>query len=134
MGTTGHELAGVHILLVEDNADTLEVVTLILRYAGALVMTATRARDALAILERVVPNLVLTDLGMPEHDGFWLLREIRTIPRLNRLPVVALTAQAHQDERVRALNAGFQSYLPKPVEMNDLVATVVRLVARDSQQ
>jgi CheY-like chemotaxis protein len=124
-----HNLAGVRVLVVDDDLDTLEVIKVILQNRGAEVITASSAGDALQALEHSLPDALVSDLGMPEHDGYELIAEIRQRgpERGGNIPAVALTAYARVEDRIRALTAGFHMYLPKPVDSNELVAVVVNL-------
>ena len=124
-----HNLAGVHVLVVDDDLDTLEVLKVILQNRGAEVITASSAGDALQALEHSLPDALVSDLAMPEHDGYELIAEIRQRgpERGGNIPAVALTAYARVEDRIRALTAGFHMYLPKPVDSNELVTVVANL-------
>lgn len=102
------------VLVAEDDPDSLDVVETVLRYCGATVTTATTAREALARLAGAAPTIVVTDISMPDEDGFWLLERLRELPHCATVPVVALTARAGLDERIE--QAGFASYVVKPVD------------------
>ena len=123
------DLHGVRVLVVEDDLDTLEMLKVILQDHGAEVMTASSARDALDALEHSLPDALVSDLAMPEQDGYELIKHIRerTPDRGGNIPAVALTAQVRVEDRVRALTAGFQIYMPKPVVPNELVAVMANL-------
>jgi signal transduction histidine kinase/ActR/RegA family two-component response regulator len=118
------DLRGIRVLAVDDETDTLELVTSILRGHGATVTPVASARAALDAFRRNPPDLLLSDLGMPGEDGYWLLREIQADPRLPDVPLVALTAYARPEDRRRALAAGFRGYIAKPVEPDELVERV----------
>jgi CheY-like chemotaxis protein len=124
-----HNLAGIRVLVVDDDLDTLEVLKVILQNRGAEVITASSAGDALQALEQSLPDALVSDLAMPEHDGYELIAEIRQRgpERGGNIPAVALTAYARVEDRMRALTAGFHMYLPKPVDSNELVAVVANL-------
>jgi PAS domain S-box-containing protein len=123
------DLRGVHVLVVEDDLDTLEMLKVILQDRGAEVATASSAGDALEALEHSLPDALVSDLAMPEQDGYELIKHIRQrgAERGGNIPAVALTANARVEDRVRALTAGFQMYMPKPVVPNELVAVVANL-------
>jgi signal transduction histidine kinase/ActR/RegA family two-component response regulator len=110
-------LTGTCVLLVDDEPDAREVMAATLESCGATVMSAASARDALEALDRADVDLLLSDIAMPGQDGCELIREIRAMPstRLASLPAAAVTAHARDDERERALAAGFHLYLTKPV-------------------
>lgn len=118
----GDELSGLRVLVVDDEPETLELVSLTLRSAGADVVEASGAEAALAKLEAHVPHVVLSDLQMPGLDGYELMRRLRDRPAA---PVaVALSASASLAEAQRALEAGFTVHVAKPIAMADLVETI----------
>ena len=119
-------LDGVHVLLVDDNADTLELFTKVMTYQGALVIPVTNAKAALNTLTALRADVLITDITMPEHDGFWLLREARNQGVLKGIPVLAVTALGPQHAR-RLDEAGFDAHLFKPVDPNELCTTVQAL-------
>jgi len=126
------ELRGVHVLAVDDDADALALVAELLGAGGARVTTARSADDVLRHLDTEVPHVLITDLGMPRVDGFQLIERIRRHrnPSVRRLPAAALTAYARSEDRVRALRAGFQIHLAKPIDPAELVTTIAALVRR----
>ncbi len=120
-------LDGVRVLLVDDEPDAREMMAAALETCGATVVAAASARDALSALDRAPVDVLLADIAMPEQDGYELIREIRlarTSPA-SSVPAAAVTAHARDDERQRALDAGFQMHLAKPVDP----ATLARAVA-----
>jgi PAS domain S-box-containing protein len=124
-------LDGIRVLVVDDQADERELLYTILTGRGAEVETAESADAALAIVERSAPAVLVTDLAMPEEDGYALLRRVRALPDPHRgLPAIAVTAHARAEDRSRALSAGFQVYLPKPIEHARLVRAVSDLGRR----
>ncbi|MCS0582277.1 ATP-binding protein [Massilia pinisoli] len=124
------DLTGVRVLVIDDAPDTLDVLEQILAYSGAATMTAPGAGAALALLEREVPDVIVSDVGMPDVDGFELMRRIRRRAATAGVPAIALTAFTRQDDRVKALQAGFTDYLAKPVEPAALADAIRRAVAR----
>jgi len=122
----GDELAGLRILVVEDEPETLELVSLTLRSAGADVLEANGAETALAELDAHAPHVVLSDLQMPGLDGYELMRLLqkRAAPPI----AIALSASASLDDARRALEAGFSVHVAKPIAMTDLVETVRAVV------
>ena len=118
------------MLAVDDDADARDLVRHVLESAGAAVVTAGGAREALSMLREGIPNLILSDIGMPETDGYAFMRRLRALPAEEggRVPAVALTAFARSEERRRALQAGYQVHLAKPVEPAELVAVCASLV------
>jgi PAS domain S-box-containing protein len=127
-------LAGVRVLAVDDEGDALTLVRDVLEAAGATVMTADSAERALQALANGVPDVMITDLGMPKMDGFALLEAVRASPdeAVRGLPVAALTAYARSEDRTRALRSGFQMHLAKPIDPAELVASVSALARRRS--
>ena len=116
-------LRGVAVLVVDDDRDTVEVLTTSLRQAGALVMPCQSAEDALAYCRFARPDVVVTDIMMPGRDGYWLLRELKS--RFRKVPVVAITAWGGRE---RALDAGFARYIAKPFDPLALRDTLEALV------
>jgi NO-binding membrane sensor protein with MHYT domain/CheY-like chemotaxis protein len=124
------DLTGVRVLVIDDAPDTLDVLEQILAYSGAATMTAPGADAALALLEHEVPDVIVSDVGMPDVDGFELMRRIRRRAATAGVPAIALTAFTRHDDRVKALQAGFTDYLAKPVEPAALADAIRRAVAR----
>jgi signal transduction histidine kinase/DNA-binding response OmpR family regulator len=126
------ELRHVHVLVVDDDRDALMLVTEVLQGTGAQVSTAQSAQEALVWLEREVPDVIVTDLGMPHVDGFQFIDRVRrhSNPRVRELPAAALTAYARSDDRMKALRAGFQIHLAKPIDPAELVTTIAALARR----
>jgi PAS domain S-box-containing protein len=127
---TVRDLAGVSVLVVDDDRDARELIARILGDCQASVRIAASAREAFAALRATPPDLLISDLGMPEVDGFELLGWVRALRREEggQLPAVALTAFARSEDRLRALEAGFSAHISKPVEPSELIATVAALV------
>ena len=119
-------LDGLRVLVVDDEPDSNEVVRTLLTACGADVRTATSAREALAVVESWLPDVVVSDLAMPEEDGYSLLARMRAYgPPLHSVPAIALTAYSAPSDREHALSAGFQAHVAKPVRTADLVGAVV---------
>jgi signal transduction histidine kinase/ActR/RegA family two-component response regulator len=125
----GSTLNGVRVLVVDDEPDVREVMASALETSGASVTSAASARDALQSLATSDFDVLLADIGMPEKDGYELIKEIRELPsiRLARIPAAAVTAFASDEDRQRALAAGYQTHLAKPVPAAALVQTVADL-------
>lgn len=132
MPTRIARLDGVHVLAVDDEPDGLMLVGEVLEAAGARVRRAQSGEEALEQLALEVPNVLLTDLGMPRMDGFALIERVRqhVNPRVREIPAAALTAYARSEDRMRALDAGFQIHLAKPIDPAELVATIASLARR----
>jgi CheY-like chemotaxis protein len=125
-------IEGLHILVVDDEPDGREAMAYALEDYGARVKVVASAREALLAIESEVPDVLVSDLEMPEGDGYALIRRVRALApdRGGRLPAVALTAQCRAEEKVQALRAGFQLYLAKPVSPADVAAAVALLAGR----
>jgi CheY-like chemotaxis protein len=127
----GVSLAGLRVLVVDDQPDAREVVRRVLRGAGAEVATAGSADEAVGRIEAFRPDVLVSDVGMPGQDGYELVRRVRMLGGgLGRVPAAALTAFARVEDRTRALLAGFQAHVPKPVDANELLVTVASLAGR----
>ena len=123
-------LAGVAILAVDDDADARELLRMAFQQAGAQVTLADSARAALAALEASAPDVLVSDIGMPDGTGYELLERVRAAENGSRLPAVALTAYARPEDRDRAIRAGFQLHVSKPVDPAALVRAVVLVCGR----
>ena len=126
------ELAGIHVMVVDDNGDAREILKSVLNYCGALVTTVDSAAAALKLLHEVRPDVVVSDIAMPRHNGLWLIREIRGLrgKKGGHVPVLAISAHDDVYDRGRLLAAGFQDYLVKPVSIRDLGRAISQLAAR----
>jgi len=122
-------LRGLRILTIDDEADTRDLVRTVLESCGADVVTAASAREGLDSLSRWNPHVLICDIAMPEEDGYSVIRKVRESAQTANLPAIALTAYARIEDRMRALEAGFQMFLPKPVEAEELRSTVAGVVA-----
>jgi CheY-like chemotaxis protein len=124
-------LQGVRLLVVDDDPGTRELLTEALGIAGASVRTAESAAEAVQVLATDGADVLISDIGMPGEDGFSLVRQVRAMTGpVAKIPAVALTAFARSDDRDRAIDAGFQMYLAKPVELSELQQGVADLVRR----
>ncbi|MEW5861270.1 MAG: ATP-binding protein [Cyanobacteriota bacterium] len=123
-------LTGIRILVVDDDTDSREFFAFALEQLGAQVSTVTSAGEAIAFLEQSQPNILLSDIGMPDMDGYMLMRQIREMPpeQGGQILAIALTAYAGEIDRQQALAAGFQHHLAKPVEPNELVKVILNLL------
>jgi CheY-like chemotaxis protein len=133
---TRPNLEGLSILLVEDDTDTREVISIILERSGAKVTALSSSRKALAALEQVRPHILVIDIGLPDEDGYALIRKARAIQdeRGERIPAVALTAYSSMEDREHALSAGFEIHMPKPPGPRQLIDVVARLAGRSRAQ
>jgi CheY-like chemotaxis protein len=112
-------LHGLHVMLVEDNADARDIIRRVLEHCGAVVTVAETARSALRRLRATAgrPHVLVSDIALPGHDGYWLIRQVRALGRLATLPAIAITAHRNEYEREDTLAAGFQDYFQKPVDL-----------------
>jgi CheY-like chemotaxis protein len=124
---TDHDLDGIKILAVDDEPDSALVLKRILEKLHAHVQTAGSMDEALQQFAAFSPDIVLSDIGMPVHDGYELIARLRQLPGGKTIPAVALTALARTEDRTRALRAGFQMHVAKPVDVAELVAVVQNL-------
>ena len=123
-------LDGIRIILVEDDDDGRDVLTIIMELAGANVVPARSVREALALLDTIRPDVIVSDVGMPDEDGYTLIRAVRAREREGggSIPAIALTGYVAPEDRARLLAAGFQTHVRKPVEAAEIVAAVASLV------
>jgi PAS domain S-box-containing protein len=121
---------GVHVLLIDDEADGRDLVTVFLEQSGARVTAVASADEGLAEIRRARPDILISDLAMPSTDGYELMRQVRALPDARGVPSVALTAHASAEVRIKAFQAQFDAYLTKPVDRTELIAVVVRLTRR----
>jgi CheY-like chemotaxis protein len=126
------ELAGLRVLVVEDDADARELVSTILEDAGAIVSSADSAASGFDAVSAFHPQLLVSDIGMPGEDGYSLIRRIRAlgVEAGGGLPSVALTAFTRPEDRARALTAGFTVHMGKPVSPTELVTTLKNLASQ----
>jgi PAS domain S-box-containing protein len=128
----GAQLNGARVLVVDDDADTRQLLKRVLESHGAAVKTAASAAEALEMIAAGPPDALVADIGMPGEDGYSLMRKVRRLPSSHggTVPALALTAYARPEDRARALTAGFQQYVAKPVEPDELTAVVAKLAGR----
>jgi CheY-like chemotaxis protein len=123
------ELDGASVLIVEDEDDAREMLVQVLEPCNARVATAASVREALREVERRRPAVIISDIGLPGEDGYAFIEKLRALPaeRGGRIPAVALTAYARVEDRTKALYAGFNMHVPKPVEPAELLAALASL-------
>jgi signal transduction histidine kinase/ActR/RegA family two-component response regulator len=128
-------LDGLRILVVDDNPDGRLLTSLVLTQAGATVKAVASAREALRMLDVELPDALVSDIGLPDEDGYGLLRQVRQLEseRGGFLPALALTGFARAEDRDRILAAGFQAHVPKPVEPVELAAAIAAITRRPQQ-
>jgi CheY-like chemotaxis protein len=130
IGSDAHPFSNISVIVVEDNDDVRTQVSSFLAEMGAKVAVAKNGREGLDAIRNCLPSLVVSDIKMPEMDGFQMLREIRTLGSEagGRVPVIAMTAFIMQRERTDILDAGFEAYLAKPFTPNKLVETILAVL------
>ena len=131
-GVNTISLDGIHVLVVEDEADAREVLRRLLAEHRADVWVAASADEAMDLLRQHQPDAIISDIGMPQKDGYHFIRDVRQLPPEmgGRVPAIALTAFARSEDRTRAIMAGYQSHLAKPVDRQELIATVASMTGR----
>jgi PAS domain S-box-containing protein len=124
------DLKGIRILAIDDEKDTREMIRAVLESAGANVMTAVSAKEGLETFAGWKPHVLICDIGMPEEDGFSFIRKVRSMTSGDdvSIPAIALTGYVRIEERMQALDAGYQMFVPKPVEANELTSIIANLV------
>ena len=123
-------LDGLRILVAEDDDDARSLIEMILKRCGAEVTSASSAAEALRVVEEMKPDVLISDIAMPEEDGYELMRKVRDLPpeRGGLTPAIALTGYAASRDREQALAAGYQAHLAKPIEQSQLVTAIAKLV------
>ncbi len=119
-------LTGLHVLVVEDNADARAILTAVLEYCGAFVAQTATARDALRFLQQATPDVVVADMHLPDHDARWLVREARHLRTV--APFIAVSAEDFDQEELDA--QGFSIFLRKPLDLPRLADAVLAVVRR----
>ena len=125
------ELKDLKVLVVDDHVETLNLVQVILEMQGANVATASSAAQALSLFSSTQPNILISDIGMPGDDGYTLIRRVRELQApLGQIPALALTAYAREEDRSRALWAGYDAHLAKPITGESLLAVCATIARR----
>jgi CheY-like chemotaxis protein len=119
-----HSIGGLKVLIVEDSQDTLLLMSKIFEREGAHVATASSAAEALERAAAECPSLVISDIGMPETDGYELLKKLRVIPGMSEVPAIAISGYASEEDRERALAVGYLALVPKPVDIDALFSLI----------
>jgi len=117
-------LSGLHVLVVDDDKDTLDLLSAALTQRSARVTTASSAAEAIRALKFFRPDVLISDIAMPVEDGYQLIQKVLALNVVPRIPAIAITAYAKQEDKERALAAGFQRYLAKPVELGEFITAV----------
>lgn len=126
--TPARRLDGLRILVIDDDQDARELLATVLEQRRAVVSTASNVADALAFLAREEVDVVVSDIAMPEEDGYTLIAKLRRLDGARaRVPTIAVTAHAAPSDRARAMAAGFDRYYAKPVDLDALVDAILEL-------
>lgn len=130
--SVGGSLKGIRVLVVDDQADSLDICKTMLEMHGAKVEEASAAAEAIEALRRFRPHVMVSDLAMPDVDGYGLIRQIRALPALEGgcIPAIALSAYTEELDRTRALLAGFQLHIAKPINFKDIVESVALMASQ----
>jgi PAS domain S-box-containing protein len=133
---TPAKVAGLTVLVVDDEADARDLIRAALEQRDAVVKTVASASEALEVVGQLKPDVIVSDIGMPDEDGYAFIRRLRSFSREagGRTPAVALTAYARPEDRTRALMAGFQSHATKPIDPNELLVVIANLAGRYSPE
>ncbi|MBF2029703.1 MAG: PAS domain-containing protein [Oscillatoriales cyanobacterium C42_A2020_001] len=128
-----HRLRGTHILLVDDGADVREFFSFLIKQAGGVVTAVSSASEALVVLNHIQPDLLISDIAMPNTDGYMFIQHVRSQLLGNRqIPAIALTAYAGEQDKQQALSAGFNLHCSKPVEPDEFIEAIVNLLKTSS--
>jgi CheY-like chemotaxis protein len=125
-------LSGLRVMLVDDEPDVRELLTTVIEGAGANVIAVSSAQEAIEVLEQSQPDVLVSDIAMPQEDGYTLIRKVRDreTEQGGCLPAVALTAYVKEEDCQQAIKSGFQIHMSKPVDTNELVMAVANLAGR----
>lgn len=132
VATQPPNLAGLRVLIVEDNLSIRAIVTLILEAYGADVISTDSAKEGLALLQQTQPRILISDIKMSQEDGYWLIRQVRMLEaeQGGQIPAIAMTAAPWMLDRSRALSAGFQWFVVNPFNHDELMTAVANLTQR----
>jgi CheY-like chemotaxis protein len=128
-------LKGKKILVVDDESDTRDYISFVLEESGAIVMTGKSVTEAIEIYQQFQPDILISDIGMPEEDGYSLIQQLRLIETQQgkkQMPAIALTAFARTADRNQAMQVGFSRHVTKPVEPQSLLDAIVSLLTANS--
>ena len=117
-------LSGLHILIVDDDRDTLDLLSAALTQRSARVTTASSVTEAMSALKFFRPDVLISDIAMPGEDGYELIQQMITLNMVPEIPAIAITAYAKDEDKERALAAGFQHFIAKPVELGEFISAV----------
>ncbi|WP_373530171.1 response regulator [Nostoc sp.] len=123
-------LAGLTVLVVDDEADTRNFLSFMFEDYGAIATAVASVDEALAVFEQTKPDILISDIGLSQQDGYTLIRKLRSLEpeKGGRIPAIALTAYTREEDRLEALSAGFQQHLSKPIDPTKLITVVASLL------
>jgi CheY-like chemotaxis protein len=119
-----HSLQGMDVLIVEDSEDTLLLLGTMFSHEGATVTTASSADEALAAVATKRPTLIVSDIGMPDTDGYQFLQQVKDLPGMKEVPAIAISGYASEEDRARALEVGYLALVPKPIDIDELFSLI----------
>ena len=122
---------GLRVIIVDDVADSRELVEMYLKLCNAKVVTVDRAKEVLGLVKNFKPDLIISDIYMPEENGYWLIERLNWINQQSKKPIktIALTAAARESDRQKLIEAGYDGYLAKPFILEDLTALISKLIS-----
>ena len=125
-------IEGLSVIVVDDVVDSRELVEMYLKSCNAKVVTLDRAKDVLKLIENFRPDLIVSDIYMPEENGYWLIDRLNSINQQskNRIKTIALTAAAREKDREKLMKAGYDGYLAKPFILEDLSTLITKLISQ----
>lgn len=132
MATTRQTLAHLQVLVVEDELDIAELLVFVLKESGAVVKLATTAQEALSLLKDYQPDILVSNIRLPDQDGDWLIRQVHAQSLQQKLPAIAVTSYDREFSRRHMLQAGFHHFLYKPLDPDELIAEVLNLTNGNS--
>ena len=130
------QLNGLRVLVVDNDPDSRDLLTMVFEPYDVETIAAKSALEALEILKQVQPDLLISEIALPKEDGYSLISKVKVleIQRQVRIPAIALTVYAREDDRARALSVGFEKHLPKPFDIDELIETVACLTLNKQVQ
>lgn len=123
-------LDNLRLLIVDDDSDTRQILTLLFELEGAEIISAASAHEAIEVISNFKPDILISDISLQDEDGYWLLRKVRNLEALKGrwFPAIAMTGWASAADQEYSLNAGFQKHLCKPINLDELVSAVASVV------
>jgi CheY-like chemotaxis protein len=123
-----NDLHHIHVMVIEDDADSRNLITATLQQFGAKVTALPSAADAITAFAKTQPDILVSDIGMPGMDGYMLMQQLREMPNVSQIPAIALTSYTTKADQEKIFSAGFRKHLPKPMEVAELIEAISSLV------